>query len=83
MINNLKESIRIPSVGFGTYLIKNEDAEKYVISAIHAGYRHIDTAEAYGNEEGVGLAIKNARSELGLSRKALRIYFSVSSLLMR
>ena len=71
MIKNLKESIQIPMVGFGTYLINNEETGKYVLSAIRAGYRHIDTAEAYGNEEGVGLAIKNAQSELGLSREEI------------
>lgn len=71
MIKNHKESIQIPMVGFGTYLINNEETEKYVLSAFLAGYRHIDTAEAYGNEEGVGLAIKNARSELGLSREEI------------
>ena len=44
MIKNLKESIQIPMVGFGTYLINNEETGKYVLSAIRAGYRHIDTA---------------------------------------
>ena len=71
MIKNLKESIQIPMVGFGTYLINNEETKKYVLSAIRAGYRHIDTAQAYGNEEGVGLAIKNAQSEHGLSREEI------------
>jgi 2,5-diketo-D-gluconate reductase A len=71
MIKNLKGTIQIPMVGFGTYLINNEETRKYVLSAIRAGYRHIDTAKAYGNEEGVGLAIKNAQSELGLSREEI------------
>jgi len=73
MIEKLKEYIKIPMIGFGTYLINNVETEKYVVSAIRAGYRHIDTAEAYGNEERVGIAIKKARSELGLSREEIFI----------
>ena len=71
MIKILKESIQIPMVYFGAYLIKNEETGKNTLSAIGAGYRHVDTAEAYGNEEVVGLAIKNAQSELGLSREEI------------
>ena len=55
---SLSETIQIPMVGFGTYLINDEDAKSYVYEAIHSGYRHIDTAELYGNENGVGLAIR-------------------------
>lgn len=69
MIKNLCDSVKIPMVGFGTYLIKSEETSKYVLSAIRAGYRHIDTAEAYGNEEGVGQAIKIAQNEIGISRE--------------
>lgn len=50
----------IPLVGFGTYLIADEDAESVVGAALTAGYRHIDTAEGYGNERGVGAAIRGA-----------------------
>lgn len=66
MINT--DTIRIPVVGFGTYLIGDEEAETAVLRAIRAGYRHVDTAEAYGNEKGVGLAIAASMNELGLSR---------------
>lgn len=69
----LSDTLEIPLVGFGTYLITNEDAEPVVTSAFRAGYRHIDTAEGYQNEEGVGRAIKAARTELGLSREEIFI----------
>lgn len=65
---NLNEHTTLPMVGFGTYLIPAEDARKAVYNAMIAGYRHIDTAEAYGNEKGVGLGIQDAAKELGLSR---------------
>jgi len=65
----LSDTVRMPKVGFGTYLISDEDAETYVTNAIEVGYRHIDTAEGYQNEQGVGLAIENALTNGGLSRK--------------
>ena len=48
----------IPDIGYGTWLIKNEDACKCCLMALESGYRHIDTAQAYGNEIGVGEALK-------------------------
>ena len=65
---NLTKTIQIPVVGFGTYLINDKDAQSCVHQAIRSGYRHVDTAEAYGNENGVGLAIKAGIEELGVSR---------------
>ena len=53
----LTEEIALPAVGFGTYLIDAEDVGDAVGGALGAGYRHIDTAEAYGNEASVGRAI--------------------------
>ena len=53
----LRGGVEVPAVGFGTYLIPNEDAEAVVGQALRAGYRHIDTAEGYRNEEGVGAAV--------------------------
>lgn len=55
----------IPCVGFGTWKTPNEEAEKSVAEALRVGYRHIDTATAYGNEAGVGKAI----AESGIARK--------------
>ena len=62
----LRNGIDIPDIGFGTWNIPyGEDCEKAVFEAIKAGYRHIDTAGAYGNERSVGLGVKAAiREEL-------------------
>ena len=65
---NLTPDITIPMVGFGTYLIQDGDAQSLVYEAIRSGYRHVDTAEIYGNERGVGLGIKAGLEELELSR---------------
>ena len=58
----------MPTVGFGTYLLDDEDVQSPVHQAILSGYRHVDTAEAYGNEKGVGLGIKAGLEKLGMSR---------------
>lgn len=69
----LNNGVKMPIVGFGTFQIADKkECEKSVVSAIDAGYRLIDTAQAYGNEEFVGSAIKNcgvARSELFITTK--------------
>ena len=54
----LNTETTIPAVGFGTYLISNDVAEDAVRSAIASGYRHIDTASAYRNEDTVGAGIR-------------------------
>ncbi len=59
----------IPVLAYGTWLIPNEEAAECVKTAIEAGYRHIDTAQAYGNEEGVGLGIKQS----GIKREDIYI----------
>ena len=59
----------IPQLAYGTWLIKNEDAAKCVKTALEVGYRHIDTAQAYGNEVGVGNGIK----ESGLNREDIYV----------
>ncbi len=61
----------LPMVGFGTYLIANDDAPAAVAAAIGAGYRHIDTAAAYRNEAGVGEGIRNGLAAAGLDRADL------------
>ena len=50
----------IPQLGYGVWQVENETAEKVVGLALDAGYRHIDTAKIYGNEEGAGTAIANS-----------------------
>ncbi len=54
----LGAAVHLPLVGFGTYLIPDNDAPTVVAEALAAGYRHIDTAEGYANETGVGAAIR-------------------------
>lgn len=67
----LDDQVKMPMVGFGTYLIENENASELVHQAILSGYRHIDTAEAYGNENGVGQGIQSGLKALGVSRDRL------------
>ena len=50
----LNNGVTIPQLGFGVFLVPPEDTEDVVTQALDAGYRHIDTARAYRNEEGVG-----------------------------
>lgn len=67
----LNSDTAIPAVGFGTYLISNDDAEGAVSSAIKTGYRHIDTASGYRNEETVGAGIRKGLEDTGIPRKDL------------
>ena len=54
----LNNGVKMPLLGYGVYQTPPEQTEKCVLDAIHVGYRSIDTAQAYGNEEGVGNALK-------------------------
>lgn len=68
----LNNGVEIPILGFGVFQIPPEETEQAVLDAIQAGYRHIDTAQAYMNETEVGLGIKNsgvARGELFITTK--------------
>ena len=56
----LANGLAIPKLALGTWLIPDEEAPAAVRSAIQAGYRHIDTAQAYENERGVGEGIRNS-----------------------
>ena len=67
----LNSDTEVPAVGFGTYLISNEDAETTISSAITVGYRHIDTASGYQNEETVGAGIKKGLQDTGMKRSDL------------
>ena len=53
----LNDGVEIPQLGFGVFQVPPQDTEDVVTLALEAGYRHIDTAAAYRNEEGVGRAI--------------------------
>ena len=53
----LNNGVTIPQLGFGVFQVSQEQTQQVVEDALEAGYRHIDTAAAYGNEAGVGAAI--------------------------
>lgn len=57
---DLHDGNRIPAIGFGTWPMDDEQARAAVRTALHDGYRLVDTAAAYGNERGVGLALRDA-----------------------
>ena len=61
----LNNGVRMPLVGFGTFMLGGDICKNAVTAAIESGYRMIDTAEAYGNEKEVGAGIKAS----GIDRK--------------
>ncbi len=68
----LANGVTIPKLGLGTWFISDEDAAQAVKEAIALGYRHIDTAQAYMNERGVGEGIRTSgvkREELFVTTK--------------
>ena len=68
----LNDGNTIPQIGFGVFQVPEEETYNAVTAALQAGYRSIDTAKAYGNEEGVGKAIADsgiAREELFVTTK--------------
>ena len=60
----LNDGSHIPQLGFGVFQIDESETKKATLTALEVGYRHIDTAEMYGNERGVGEAVR----ESGLKR---------------
>ncbi|MFF2384442.1 aldo/keto reductase [Streptomyces sp. NPDC058108] len=56
----LNNAVRIPQLGFGTFQIPPEETRDTTLAALEAGYRHIDTAEMYGNEKEVGQAVRDS-----------------------
>lgn len=63
------DNTRVPKLGFGTFMIKDRTCYESVTDALQVGYRHIDTARIYGNEDQVGKAI----AESGIKREDLFI----------
>lgn len=59
----LNDSVTIPQLGLGVWEIPADETERCVSEALKLGYRHIDTAAVYGNEEGVGRGINNSGLE--------------------
>ena len=65
----LNNGVKMPAIGYGVFLVSPEECERCVLDAISSGYRLIDTAQAYFNEEGVGAAV----SKCGVPREELFI----------
>jgi len=71
--------LKMPKLGFGTFMLKGSQAISAVQEALRLGLRHIDTAQIYHNEEAVGRAIKESsvnREEIFLTTKIWRDFFS-------
>ena len=68
----LNNGVKMPKLGYGVYQVSPDECERCVSDALAVGYRSVDTAQAYYNEEGVGRAVKKSgvpRSELFLTTK--------------
>ncbi|MFJ6698109.1 aldo/keto reductase [Streptomyces sp. NPDC091272] len=68
----LNNGVKIPQLGFGTFQIPPEDTRETTLAALEAGYRHIDTAQMYGNEKEVGQAVRDSgidRSDIFVTSK--------------
>lgn len=70
----LNNGVKMPQLGLGTFMLNDNNGEAYnaVLTALKSGYRHIDTAHAYGNERSVGRAIKDSgvpRDEVWVTSK--------------
>ena len=63
----------VPRIGLGTYNMNSQEAEDMTYAAINYGYRHIDTAAVYRNEDGVGRALKRIYEDTDLKRSDLTI----------
>ncbi len=63
----LNNGVEIPQLGFGVFQVKPEETKAATLTALEVGYRHIDTAEMYRNEKGVGEAVR----ESGLKREEI------------
>ena len=70
----LNNGVRMPLVGFGTFMLDGETCKNAVAAAIETGYRMLDTAEAYGNEKEVGEGIKQS----GIDRRELFVVTKVN-----
>lgn len=71
----LNNGIKIPMLGYGTWCIDDAKAKQAVETAVKFGYRHIDTAQAYGNEKGVGEGIRSC----GVQREQLFVVSKVAA----
>lgn len=56
----LNNGVKMPQLGYGVYQVSQEECERCVLDALQVGYRSIDTAQSYFNEEQVGTAIEKS-----------------------
>ena len=63
----LNNGVEMPMLGYGVYQVEPAECERCVTDAIEVGYRSIDTAQAYRNEEGVGAAVARCRLDPALA----------------
>lgn len=68
----LETGSRMPMLGFGTYPMRGDEAENAVVHALSVGYRHIDTAAMYGNEDTVDRMVSGGAGESAVRSAALR-----------
>lgn len=61
----LNNAVNIPQLGFGMFKVPPQDAREVTLAALEVGYRHIDTAQMYGNERGVGEAVRDSGIDRG------------------
>lgn len=71
----LNNGVNVPALGFGTWCINDDKAAAAVKTALEVGYRHIDTAQAYANERGVGEGIKQS----GIAREKIFVVSKVAA----
>ena len=71
----LNNGVKIPQLGLGTWFIEDAKVADVVKEAVKLGYRHIDTAQAYGNERGVGEGVRNC----GVKREELFVVSKVAA----
>ena len=71
----LNNGVKIPQLGLGTWFIDDDKAADAVKAAVEIGYRHIDTAQAYGNESGVGEGVRTC----GILRDELFVVSKVAA----
>ena len=69
----LNDGHSLPEIGFGTYPLKGDDGYRAIRTALDAGYRLIDSARNYGNEEEVGRAIRDFLKESGTPRDEVTV----------
>jgi 2,5-diketo-D-gluconate reductase A len=71
----LNNGVEIPQLGFGVFQIKPEETAEATRTALEIGYRHIDTAQMYGNEKGVGEAVRDS----GLDRREIFVTSKINN----